>query len=99
MVRRLLFALMLLPTAACPEHPYNHCSVELERYCHDYDLNPGRCLMSSMGYFCAFPDKRCPSGWRWAAIARGDLANTCVDQSVPLDAGIDASMDQLVSGG
>jgi len=69
--------------------PYAKCIDDGE--CVTFDRRDGRCLNSPYGPFCAFPDKSCPTMWRWDLLAHPSFVNQCVDPSVPLDAGADAS--------
>ena len=88
--------LMLPLLGACHELPWFEC--KQDRQCHDYNLNPGRCLPAPGACYCALPDKDCPTGWRWEESARDPFSNTCVDPSVPLDGGVDACADQIITG-
>ena len=93
-----VLGLVLLPLATgCAELPWGYCKEDWE--CHDFDNNPGRCLPSPDGMFCALPDKSCATGWRWKRDARDPYRSMCVDPSVPLDGGMDADGDQSTSVG
>jgi len=82
------FVLLLL-FSNCGPLGYVKCLEDLE--CANLENAKGRCLMSSYGPFCAFPDKECPSMWRWGELSNENIVNECVDPSVPLDAAIDLS--------
>ena len=94
---RHFFLFLCSLTSGCRDVPGLQCKEDWE--CHDWDLNPGRCLPSSRGLFCALPDKRCTSGWRWTVTADELFSSMCVDPTLPLDGGADAGADQNYAGG
>ena len=77
--------------------PYYKCLDDSECLGFGPNPTPGRCLMSPVGPFCAFPDSRCPTMWRWDNLAHESIVNNCVDPSVPLDAAPDAPADMSPS--
>jgi hypothetical protein len=50
---------------------------------------PFACLYDGeTGTFCAQPDDRCASGYRWYRFSRPELANLCVEPNLtPMDGG------------
>ena len=96
MEAHILMAMLFPFLCACIEQPYFTCHNDDQ--CYNYDLDPGRCLQSPQGSFCATPDRSCTSGWRWDWTARGDLSQACIAPSVPLDAGADADERLMTNG-
>ena len=88
---RALLTLCALLGSCDDAPPYYKCIKDVE--CTDFGRRQGRCLTSTYGPFCAYPDSECPTMWRWYDWAHSSIRDECVAPSVPLDAAVDAPAD------
>jgi len=89
MTNRAFLLVPVLALSACWELPRVKCLDDSR--CIDAELNRGRCLNTSVGPYCAYPDTSCPTQWRWWDGADTTLRNECVAPSIPLDASVDSA--------
>jgi len=80
--RDITVSLLLAALGGCVSTPFL-CVVPEYDCIYDGDRRDGVCLFDSRyGHFCAFPDRECPSGYRWSRREYAEFSGECIDPTL-----------------